>query len=87
MVLILFIGKKNDDEEATILNDYFQLDVDLEPLYQKWSGIDPVFETIALNYPGVRMLRQDPVENLFSFICSSNNNIQRISGTVFFLIF
>ena len=48
--------------------------------FQEWSKVDPVFQTIALNYPGVRMLRQDPVENLFAFICSSNNNIQRISG-------
>lgn len=28
------------------------------------------------------MLKQDPVENLFAFICSSNNNIQRITGMV-----
>jgi N-glycosylase/DNA lyase len=28
------------------------------------------------------MLRQDPVECLFQFICSSNNHIQRIHGMV-----
>lgn len=31
---------------------------------------------------GARMLRQDPVECLFSFICSSNNHISRIHGMV-----
>lgn len=39
-----------------------------------------------LNHPltlesaaGLRVLRQDPVECLFCFICSSNNNIARIA--------
>lgn len=31
---------------------------------------------------GARMLRQDPVECLFQFICSSNNHISRIHGMV-----
>lgn len=65
-----------------ILKDYFQLDIDLESLYRQWSLADANFNQVAKNYVGVRMLRQDPVENLFAFICSSNNNIQRF--VVFF---
>lgn len=68
--------------EEKLLRDYFQLDVDLVPLYEKWAANDPVFEKLSTQFAGVRMLRQDPVENLFSFICSSNNNIQRISQMV-----
>jgi 3-methyladenine DNA glycosylase/8-oxoguanine DNA glycosylase len=30
----------------------------------------------------VRVLRQDPVECLFQFVCSSNNHISRIHGMV-----
>lgn len=63
------------DEE--FLRDYFQLDVSLEKLYAEWSQADPNFLKVAKDFQGVRMLRQDPVENVFSFICSSNNNIQR----------
>ncbi len=61
-----------------MLKDYFQLDIDLKSLYKQWSLADPNFKKVARNYVGVRMLRQDPVENLFAFICSSNNNIQRL---------
>lgn len=76
--------KPSDKEfnEESVLKDYFQLDVDLAPLYKRWAEADPVFETISQTFSGVRMLRQDPVENLFSFICSANNNIKRISGMV-----
>ena len=31
---------------------------------------------------GARVLRQDPVECVFEFICSSNNHISRIHGMV-----
>ncbi|CAK9822595.1 N-glycosylase/DNA lyase [Anthophora retusa] len=65
-----------------ILSEYFRLDVSLEDLCKKWSAADHYFEKSLNKTNGVRILNQDVVENVFSFICSSNNNIQRISGMV-----
>jgi N-glycosylase/DNA lyase len=59
------------------IKDYFQWDVNLAKLYADWTEADEKFADVATNYKGVRILRQDPVENVFCFICSSNNNIQR----------
>lgn len=72
--------KVEDDE--LFLRDYFQLDVDIPKLYNKWGQADKNFSQLKTNFCGIRMLRQDPVENLFSFICSQNNNIKRISQLV-----
>lgn len=63
-----------------LMNDYFQLDVSLEKMYALWSKADQNFAHVSPQFPGVRMLNQDPVENVFSFICSSNNNIQRYNS-------
>ncbi|XP_040851081.1 N-glycosylase/DNA lyase isoform X3 [Ochotona curzoniae] len=68
--------------ELEAVRQYFQLDVSLAQLYSHWGSVDSHFLEVAQRYPGVRLLRQDPVECLFSFICSSNNNITRISGMV-----
>ena len=65
-----------------ILHDYFRLDISLDNLYRQWSAADSNFRSVSANFQGIRILRQDPVENLFSFICSSNNHISRISGMV-----
>ncbi|XP_060065748.1 N-glycosylase/DNA lyase-like [Ylistrum balloti] len=73
---------KDTPELEAILQDYFRLDVNLTDLYSTWSHSDPVFKRTATDFTGIRILRQDPVENLFSFICSSNNHISRISGMV-----
>lgn len=70
------------DNELNILSDYLQLSVKLQDLYAQWSHKDPNFREKSENFQGVRMLRQHPVENLFSFICSSNNHISRISSMV-----
>lgn len=62
------------------LHDYFQMAQPLLPLYEAWSAADPRMNAVARALPGMRVLRQDPTECLFSFICSSNNNIGRIGG-------
>ncbi|KDQ61033.1 hypothetical protein JAAARDRAFT_32029 [Jaapia argillacea MUCL 33604] len=73
---------KREGETLIWLKDYFQLDVDLVKLYDEWSTKDPVFARLRSRFAGIRMLRQDPWENLVSFICSSNNNIARITKMV-----
>ncbi|XP_069871599.1 N-glycosylase/DNA lyase-like isoform X4 [Dipodomys merriami] len=69
-------------EELKAIREYFQLDVSLAQLYRHWGSVDPHFQDVAQRFQGVRLLRQDPTECLFSFICSSNNNIARITGMV-----
>jgi N-glycosylase/DNA lyase len=62
------------------LHDYFQLGMALTPLYKVWATAScPRMETITRALPGLRILRQDPAECLISFICSSNNNVPRIT--------
>ncbi|XP_026222806.1 N-glycosylase/DNA lyase [Anabas testudineus] len=68
--------------EEELLRDYFQLNIKLADLYSEWGAADPHFKRIADIFTGVRMLRQDPTECLFSFICTSNNHISRIQGMV-----
>lgn len=57
-----------DAETLLWLNDYFQLHVDLTSLYQEWSARDPVFAALQSRFQGIRMLRQDPWENLVSYV-------------------
>ncbi|XP_071295713.1 N-glycosylase/DNA lyase isoform X2 [Agelaius tricolor] len=75
-------AKLNAAETEQILRDYFQLDVGLSALYHAWGAADPLFRKVASDFPGVRVLRQDPVECLFSFICTSNNHISRITAMI-----
>ncbi|KAG0333774.1 8-oxoguanine glycosylase ogg1 [Podila humilis] len=75
----LEVSEEEMQVDRAFLWDYFQLHIPLGGLYEKWSAKDKNFKAKAPLFPGVRILRQDPVENLVCFICSSNNNIGRIS--------
>lgn len=70
-------GDKKDVDFKKLLEDYFRLDTNLGDYYKEWSDKDELFKTACQQFYGIRMLRQEPVENLFSFICSQNNHISR----------
>ncbi|GAA6216389.1 N-glycosylase/DNA lyase [Lates japonicus] len=80
--MLAVTSMQDTEEEEEKLRDYFQLNVKLGELYREWGTADPHFKKIADIFTGVRMLRQDPTECLFSFICTSNNHISRIQGMV-----
>lgn len=58
--------EQRDKETVAFLRDYFQLDVNLLRLYDDWSRRDPVFCSFRERFSGIRMLRQDPWENVVS---------------------
>lgn len=70
------------DDTEDLLKHYFSLKYDLTSLYDQWSESDPNFGKKAPKFTGIRILSQDAWEALISFICSSNNNISRISQMV-----
>uniref|UniRef100_A0A1A7WQ57 N-glycosylase/DNA lyase n=2 Tax=Iconisemion striatum TaxID=60296 RepID=A0A1A7WQ57_9TELE len=80
--LVVTDQQQSEVEAEVMLKDFFQLHVKLGDLYRKWGAADPHFKEIADIFTGVRILRQDPIECLFSFICTSNNHISRIQGMV-----
>lgn len=71
-------------EVELFVHDYFNLDIQLESLYDSWKQANTPFMSKTRTcpftlFPGIRILRQDPWETVVSFICSSNNNVKRIS--------
>lgn len=60
-----------------ILRDYFRLDINLEVCYAAWKAAHDHFKQTASYFCAVRVLNQELVENLISFLCSQNNHINR----------
>ncbi|KAF0932194.1 hypothetical protein E2562_008720 [Oryza meyeriana var. granulata] len=69
------------------LSDYLNAAVPLADLWRRFAAADARFAEVAarLGDGGARVLRQDPVECVFQFLCSSNNNIARIEKMVWTL--
>ncbi|KAF8693410.1 hypothetical protein HU200_038804 [Digitaria exilis] len=72
---------------SAALCDYLNAAVPLADLWRQFAAADERFAEVAarIGGGGARVLRQDPVECVFQFLCSSNNNIKRIEKMVWTL--
>lgn len=59
---------------------YFDLDRDYASIIASYT--DEKLKIACREYPGIRILRQEPWETVCSFIISANNNIPRIKGII-----
>ncbi|KAK5171934.1 8-oxoguanine glycosylase ogg1 [Saxophila tyrrhenica] len=75
-------SENTDDETLELIKHYFNLSPNLSDLYAQWSSADANFAKKAPKFTGIRILKQDAWEALVGFICSSNNNIIRISQMI-----
>lgn len=67
------------------LLDFLNAGICLADMWEGFSASDPRFAELARRLGGARVLRQDPLECLVQFLCSSNNNIGRITRMVDFI--
>jgi len=72
-------GVADEARVEAALADYFRSETSFAALAAEWGARDARMKAVADALGGVRVLRQDPWECLVSFICSSNNNIARIT--------
>ena len=70
------------DAEDVMLRRYFRDDTDdVTAIYDSISR-DPVVAGLVQEYPGMRVLRQEPLECLVTYICTTGTPIRRVRNIV-----
>ncbi|GAB4862094.1 8-oxoguanine glycosylase ogg1 [Ancistrocladus abbreviatus] len=72
----------NEANAKLALLDFLNAGICLTDLWDRFSACDGRFAQLAVHLKGARVLRQEPLECLMQFLCSSNNNIGRITRMV-----
>ncbi|MDQ2686577.1 MAG: hypothetical protein M3Y28_01790 [Armatimonadota bacterium] len=68
--------------DLKLVRDYFRLDIDLDALTREFARVDPHIQPALSDFPGLRVLRQDPEECLFSFLCTPAAPLHRIRSAI-----
>ena len=73
----------DENEWDNVWSDYFDCSRNYESIAKKiLSGNDNHLKESYLSGSGIRILKQNIWEMIFSFMVSQNNNIKRISGSI-----
>lgn len=62
----------------------FRMGDDVRAIFSEISR-DPLVRRLVRTYPGLRLMRQEPHQCLFSFVCASNTNIPMIRRMLYTL--
>ena len=73
----ILILKDKLDVKSKNIHNFFRFDDDFQGIKKQLSK-DKVMKKAINNFPGMRILRQDPFQCYISFIVSSNSNIPNI---------
>ena len=71
-----------DSSSQLVLSNYLRLDVALDSVQAYLAERDPQISEAFLAFPGMRVIAQDPIETIFTFLCSPANNVTRITRSV-----
>lgn len=77
----LVISGDVSESDRALWREYFDLDRNYGEICASLCA-DKWLKRAIEEYPGIRILKQDPWEALCSFIISQNNNIPRIKGII-----
>lgn len=70
------------DGGQALVEDYLRLSDDVASIYATLAESDPHLESLVDRFRGLRLVRQDPMETVLSFVCSAANSIPRIMGAI-----
>lgn len=61
---------------------YLRLDFDLAGMYRDLGEADPHLRESIASWTGMRVMMQDPLETILSFLCTTANSIPRITHAI-----
>jgi len=70
------------EADSSLVENYLRLADDVKAIYEQLSSRDSHLASLIDRFHGLRLLRQDPTETLFSFVCSAANSIPRIMTAI-----